>query len=825
MRLAAGFSLEANIRLFMRRGKFILSLLLTFALGYLLIFPVGSLPFSLGDFFNPYRGFWQNAVSMEQLIHLPSRMAQLNQPVGVTYNERGVPAIFAENVEDAYFMQGYVTARDRLWQMDFQTYAAAGRLTEIMPSSLREALLQHDREMRRKGLPYAAKKSLAAHMEHSTTRKVLAAYTAGVNAYIRSLSPGEYPLEYKILGYAPEKWSPYKSCLLLKYMANMLAGNVRDISHTKNLRVWGKALFDTLYQESIPVMDPIIPSSSPLPDSILPVPTAPLHTLDTSLLAGNFLPVTQGNIGSNNWAVSGTRTVSGAPLLANDPHLGLSLPSIWYEIQLCINKEPVYGVAIPGAPGITIGFNEHIAWGLTNAGRDILDFYTLSVRDSTFDAYWMNGKWNPMQIKVDTFLFKGGGMFLDTVRYTQLGPVMYDASFGKVNQPLAARWVAHEPSLELLAFYQLNRAHSFETYKNALTHYAAPAQNFVFSSQTGDIAIRQQGKFVNRWEGQGLFILSSADSSHQWQSFLPPDQVPQVLNPERGFVSSANQRATDHSYPYPYHGKFQKFRNRRLNTLLAQEEKMDMEGMKAIQLDNYSLIAAEALPMLLGDIDKQTLSDRERDVYELLESWDYLYEAESVAPTIFQKWWDTLYVSIWQDEFLREGLDTQWPETYRTIELLRAYPYFSFFDDINTAKIENRRTLVNQSFRITLKDLYARNPNPETWTWGEEKKTSIRHMARLSPSLGRHNLMADGNREILNATSRHHGPSWRMVVSLEDPIKAEGIYPGGQSGNPGSPLYDNMVDDWVDGNYYSLHLQTEWKPDAKATLYQVKITN
>lgn len=809
----------------MRRGKFILSLLLTLGLGYVLILPIGSLPFSLGEFFNPYRGFWQNAVSVDQLIWLPDRMAQLNQPVDVTYNERGVPAIFAENVEDAYFMQGYITARDRLWQMDFQTYAAAGRLTEIMPSSLRESLLQHDREMRRKGLPYAAKKSLTAHMDHSITRKVLASYTAGVNAYIRSLSPADYPLEYKILGYAPEKWSPYKSCLLLKYMANMLAGNVRDLSHTKNLQVWGKAVFDTLYQEPIPVMDPVIPVESPLPDSVLPAPPAPFHILDTSLLAGDFLPVTQGNIGSNNWAVAGSRTRSGAPLLANDPHLGLSLPSIWYELQISVNKNPVYGVTIPGAPGVTIGFNEDIAWGVTNAGRDILDFYTLSFKDSTFNEYWLNGKWNPIQRVVDTFFLKEGGMYLDTVMYTELGPVMYDATFGEVNQPLAARWVAHEPSLELLTFYQLNRAQSHQDYTEALRHYAAPAQNFVFSSQKGDIAIRQQGKFVNRWEGQGAFVLSAADSAHQWQPFLPPDQVPQVLNPERGFVSSANQRATDTSYPYFYHGKFQKFRNRRLNTLLRQEKVMDIEEMKAIQLDNYSVIAAEALPILLGDIDKQTLSDRERNIYERLESWNYMYDAELIAPTVFQKWWDTLYVSIWQDEFIREGLDTQWPEVNRTIELLKAYPYFSFFDDVNTAKIENRRMLVNQSFRITLKDLYAKNPNPDTWTWGAEKHTSIRHMARLSPSLGRHNLLVGGNREILNATSKHNGPSWRMVVSLEDPIKAEGIYPGGQSGNPGSPLYDNMVDDWVNGNYYPLSLQSEWQPNAKETLYRVKITN
>ncbi len=809
----------------MHWGKFFLSFLLTLISGYLLLIPISPLPFSLGKLFNPYEGFWQNAISAKEPINLPKRLPQLNKPVEIQYNSRGVPSIFAEEEEDAYFMQGYITAQDRLWQMDFQTYAAAGRLTEIMPESLHEALLMHDREMRRKGLPFAARKSWEATQENPISRNILAAYTAGVNAYIRSLAPSEYPLEYKILGYEPEFWTPYKSCLLLKYMADMLAGNSRDISHSRNLKAWGAALFDTLYAEPNPVLDPVIPDTSPLTDSLIPVPVAPLHRVDTTLLVGNFLPAPDRNIGSNNWAVAGSRTVTGTPLLANDPHLGLSLPSIWYEIQLCINKQPVYGVTIPGAPGVVIGFNQDIAWGMTNSGRDVLDFYTLTFQDSTQESYWMDGQWNPIKRKVDTFFLNGGSIFLDTVMYTTLGPVMYDQSFGSARQPLIARWIAHEPSNELLTFYYLNRAKSHADYVKALTYYIAPAQNFVFSSRSGDIAIRQQGKFVNRWPGQGQFILSAGDSSHQWQSFLPPDQVPKTLNPERGFVSSANQRATAFSYPYFYQGRFQKYRNRRLNTLLEQNNQMDMEGMKAIQLDNFGLLAAEVLPIMLGDIDRETLSDRERKVYQILESWNYQYEAELVAPSIFQQWWDTLYISIWQDEFIREGLDAQWPEAHRTVELLQKYTSFSFFDDVNTAKVENRRILINQAFRLTLKKLFEKDPIMENWLWGKMKGTSIRHLARLSPALGRHGLIVGGNREILNATSRYHGPSWRMLVSLGNKMDAEGIYPGGQSGNPGSRLYDNMVDDWVNGNYYSLKLQREPKQGDGDSLYRIKITN
>lgn len=810
----------------MRWGKFVISLICTVILTYFLSVPMGGIPFALGDFFNPFKGFWMNTTSQSQPFELPNQLPQLKAPVEVGFNQRGVPYIFAENDEDAYFMQGYITARDRLWQMEFQTYVAAGRLSEIMPIPLQETVLPLDREMRRKGIPYAARRSVDGVMEDPRSRNILAAFTAGVNAYIRTLSPSSYPLEYKILGYRPEKWTAYKSCLLLKYMANMLAGRSRDISNTRNLSAWGPAMFDTLFSEPLPVLDPVIPEESPLPDTFFIPPAIPQNYLpDSSWMTGSIPHLPTRNIGSNNWAVAGVKTSTGTPMLANDPHLGLSLPSIWYEVQICVGNEPTYGVSLPGAPGIVIGFNSAIAWGLTNSGRDVLDYYTLKFRDTTQGAYWYKGKWRDVSRKIDTFHLKGGDMFLDTVMYTEFGPVMYDASFGDIPVPLAARWTAYEPGNELLTFYLLNRAKSYKDYVAALSYYVAPAQNFVFASRSGDIAIHQHGKFVNRWKGQGHFILDASDSTHQWHSFLPPSQVPKVLNPQRGFVSSANQRATSQAYPYFYQGRFQKYRNRRLNALLSQEEPIDMKRMKAMQLDNFGLLASEILPVMLGELEPNALTDKERIAYNALVKWDYLYESDEIAPTIFQQWWDTLYTSIWQDEYLQKGLAAQWPEPYTTISLLKSNPNFSFFDDLNTPEKENRRKLVVRAFRAALDQLYTQDNAPENWVWGAFKGTSIRHMARLSPELGRHNLLAGGFKEILNATSKYNGPSWRMVVSLGKEITAEGIYPGGQSGNPASPLYDNGVDDWVEGNYFPLSLLFSLDPEEADIMYQVKITN
>ncbi|RMG25262.1 MAG: penicillin acylase family protein [Bacteroidetes bacterium] len=794
----------------MRWVKFFLSFLIMLVLIWVLGRPIGPATFATGRFFNPFEGFWCNAAESPA----PSgQLPGLKEPVEVVFDERNVPHIFARNEEDLTYMQGYLTARDRLWQMEFQVFAAGGRLTELVGRGPNDAVLNLDRQARRQGMIMGARNSREQVMQNPETRSVIQAYTRGINAFINQLDFAHLPLEYKLLNYQPEPWTELKTALLLKYMANNLSARADDIAYTNALSLWGKEVFDLLYPERPYSESPIIPEKVPprfgrrslnlweFEPEPPPPPPANYHP-DSLLLPSDLLNQPDRNIGSNNWAVSGKKSVTGKPLLASDPHLGLNLPSIWYEIQLNAPGVNVYGASLPGAPGVIIGFNDSIAWGVTNAGRDVMDFYRITFKDDKREEYLFEGRWMKTSQEIDTFYIKGGEVFYDTVIHTHIGPVMYDRNFGNMPVPLAVKWMAQQPSNEALTFLKLNRARNYEDYVEALTHYQCPAQNFVFASAAGDIAIWQQGKFVNKWMQQGRFVLDGARSDHLWNSYIPQAHNPHILNPERGFVSSANQHPADPTYPYYYNGSFEGYRNRRLNELLSRDS-LSLEDMKAFQQDNYGLMAADVLPLLLSELDTN-LQGVELQARRELEGWNYMYDADLIAPTIYQCWWDSLYASIWEDEFKAAGLPLRRPKLSTTIGLLRDSAQFRFYDNIHTpGQVEDRKTLINQSFRQAIAHLSQEMGEPQNWLWYVYKNTQVVHLARLRP-FSRYQIRIGGYQHILNATSRRHGPSWRMVVALGDKPEAYGVYPGGQTGNPGSKAYDGFIDNWASGDYFKL---------------------
>ena len=572
--------------------------------------------------------------------------------------------------------------------------------------------------------------------------------------------------------------------------------------------------FDTLFPERYPEQSPIIPVETPPDYEALPQPPSP-----TDYRADSLLTFAQDNnkpsplAGSNNWAIAGRKSITGSPILASDPHLGLNLPSIWYEIQLNMPGSNAYGVSIPGSPCVIIGFNDSIAWGQTNAGRDVLDYYRITYKDDTRQEYAFEGGWHTLEQRIETFNLKGGGVYRDTVQYTHFGPIRYDHRFGNQEDPLAMRWVAYEAANELLTFIKLNRARNYDEYVASLKTYACPAQNYVFASRSGDIAIWQQGKFVNRWPEQGKFILDANRPEHHWQSFIPAEHNPHVKNPIRGFVSSANQHPVSEAYPYYYSGGFEDFRNRRLNQLLSENDSLTIDDMKRIQLDTYGLLAAEALPIMLSNLETASLTGQELNAFNALKSWDYYYDTESTAPSIFEAWFDTLYEKIWRDDLNAAGFDLPNPDESTTISILKNHPEFSFYDDLNTPEKEDRKKLINQTFRGAVAKLQRFSDSPADWKWVDYKNSQIRHLIR-EKAFSHEGIPNGGNRHILNAHSRYHGPSWRMIVSLGNEIEAYGIYPGGQSGHPGSAHYDEFIDMWAAGQYFPLWFMTG-KEDAR----------
>ncbi len=790
----------------MRAIKVTLSLLLSLMLAYALnrSWNLGVPIPPLGKFLDPFHGYRQNAETGASR-NLELIIAGLKNQVVVVYDSARIPHIFAKNDEDLYFAQGYITAVDRLWQMEFQTHASSGRVSEILGA----VALDYDRRQRRLGLVFGAQNGLSSMEKDPVSKMTVDAYTAGINAYIATLAYEDFPFEYKLLDYGPEAWSNLKCALLLKSMAQTLNMGDKDLEMTNALKLYGKQVVDVLWPDQEPVGDPIVDKPSawkfknPLPDDIpLAVPN--------EMIASRPYEKPSPEVGSNNWAVSGSRTASGAPILCSDPHLNLSLPSIWYAIHLNTPGHNSMGVSLPGSPGVIIGFNDSIAWAMTNAQRDLVDWYQIQFKDGSKNEYLSDGEWKQSRKAIEVFRVKGRAPFIDTVTYTHHGPVVYDESFHAESERThyAFRWIAHDPSGEVITFYKLNRARNHAEYMDALDYYSSPAQNIVFASASGDIAMRIQGKYPVRRKNEGRFVLDGSLTSTEWKSFIPNDQNVADKNPARGYVSSANQYPVDFTYPYYVTAtSFEAYRNRRINHLLESSSKVTVQDMARMQHDNFNLRGAEALPVFLPLLDSASFTPAERNAFDILKMWDFYNNPESSGASYFFAWWRALMPMVW-DELDSAHVAMQYPTAYNTIHLIKNLPNLSFFDLVATPEVENATEILQKSFSIsvqTMEDWKATNKaEPE---WALYKDSYIGHLLRQRAL--NVPVRSGGGTAVVNAHTQTHGPSWRMVVSLEKSgVRAIGIYPGGQSGNPGSPYYANMVDPWAKGIYKTLHFVT-----------------
>lgn len=789
----------------MKYFSFFICLVLSVALAVLLSAPIGQVP-PLAPLLSPFYGFWQNAYSEDELEVDQWELSGLIEPVEVIYDEHLIPHLFAANEEDLYRVQGFVTAQHRLWQMEFQTMAAAGRLSEVVGSQA----LEFDRMQRRKGLSFGAEAGLIYLQEEDPdTFRLLVAYADGVNQYIASLTHARLPVEYKLLNYKPEPWSPYKTVLLLKYMADMLVGD-KDLEFTNLRQIVGAEWMEKLFPDFPEENDPVIEASKKWQFKPLPVSKPNNIIYPDSMLLVDPLPAPEPGIGSNNWAVSGKKTGSGYPILANDPHLSLNMPSLWYAMQLTTPKYSVKGATLPGALGVISGFNQSIAWGVTNATRDLRDWYAITFKDEQREQYLYDGQWRPTDRRLEEIKIKNEASYFDTIIYTHYGPVVYDASFRANGQKVnfALKWTAHEGSNEQRAFLELNRGKDHGDFIAALNHYTAPAQNFVFASASGDIAMKVQGKFPLRWEGQGKYLMDGSNSAFEWQGYIPAEQNPSTLNPERGFVSSANQHSVDPSYPYyVFDPSFEHYRNRRLNKRLSEMTRISVDDMKALQFDNFHLHAAEALPvLLLLLLEKPTaISSEEEGLLRELQKWNYYTSPRQSEPPLFTEWWNRLEEMLW-GRWKEEGRPVLFPNNYQTTLLLKEEPGSEIFDDPLTPKIETARDWVEKSFKAMAQEIVERRESVGNLSWAAYKQTSLQHLVPNFKAFGYFNIHTGGGRGILNATSERHGASWRMVVEMGEDVEAFGIYPGGQSGNPGSKFYGNFVGKWAKGEYLNFSL-------------------
>ena len=793
----------------MRYAKAAFFTLLTVFLVYALNRSWGSVP-AFGPLLSPFVGFWQNAVttdpSDEEIV-----LNGTKAPVTVVFDDLAIPHVFAQNDRDAYFAQGYLTARDRLWQMEFQTHAAAGRISEIVG----DRALELDRYNRRLGMGFGAERSLKAMLADPRSRESVEAYTAGVNAYINQLKPAQYPLEYKLLGYAPEPWQPIKCAYFLKYMSGVLALGADDLNMSNVLKKVGPDVTAELFPDYPFREEPVIPAGTKwdfTPVKIPPVPPRSLTNVEP--IALNW-PERDPAIGSNNWAVGPQKSATGYPILANDPHLSLSLPSIWYQMQLVTPTLNVYGATMPGAPGVIIGFNKQVAWGVTNVGADVLDFYRIKFKDNSHRQYWHDNRWKPVTRRTERIKVKGKPDVVDTILYTHHGPVMYmpgQQPYAR-NVPVgyAARWIAHEESNDFLTYYLLDRAKNYDDYRRALSYYAAPAQNFAFADVAKDIAITPNGRFPLKWQDQGKFLLDGTNPADDWHGWIPAAQNPHVKNPPRGFVSSANQSSTDPTYPYYINWQFAPSeRGMRINQRLTAMQRVTPDSMRQLQNDNFNLRAQNALPLFLPYVQPSKLTGEQTSALNIMQKWNYRHDVAEIGPTIFTEWMRQYMDGVWQDDFpSNDSVTMRYPSFDRTLVMARQEPTVHWFDNLTTPAHETLGDVLTLTFRQAVDSLTRQHgPIGKAWQWGNHKATRISHLARLD-ALSALNVQIGGGSGIVNATSERHGPSWRMVVALGPQPKAYGVYPGGQSGNPGSPYYLNMLEAWRTGHLNELlYLQT-----------------
>ena len=787
----------------------------------------------VGAFLDPVHGVWAVArgATMPGVDSL--RMQSLGADVRIVYDDRAVPHIFATSVDDATRALGYVVARDRLFQMELATRAAAGRLTELAGARA----LEVDRAQRSLGLPWAAERKLAATDTGSAGWKAVRAYAEGVNAWIGAMRVEDVPLEYRLLGLRPSSWEPIQSVHLLNRMAWTLAHGDLELRMREVEALVGREAATALFPRNSPIQEPIVPNGRHEPRidiATLPTPRTPdtreanvLGALDDlrARLHRAGAPADPGDaLGSNNWAVAPARTRNGHALLAGDPHLELTLPSIWYEAHLVVPGQlDVYGVTIPGAPGIVIGFNRDVAWSFTNVESDVIDYFVEVVDDPRHPTrYRLDGVWKPLASHVETYRDQRGRVVAtDTVLYTHRGPLTREGILW-----ISTRWTAHDTTNESDALVRAGRSRSVDQWLDAMASFLVPAQNGIVADRSGTIAIRSTGRFPIRAPGaRGDRLQDGSASANDWRGALPVSRYPFSRNPAQGYLASANQQPLDPRIDSTYLGAhwYSPWRAMRINALLRNDSSVTPEAMQRYQTDPGSARAEAFAPALIAAAAALRTAGRSDAALDsaarLLAEWDRRYTKDNQRAVLFESVMSALQDLVW-DELARPARAAVRQERRRGVRVRTAPPRVEtpadqlltlllrdpsslWWDVRATRQIVERRDDV---LAAAMRDGYRRarqrygDPASGAWRWDRVHHANIYHLLRLE-SLSRLDVPVQGGPSTLSPSSGEgrFGASWRMVVELGPEVRAWTIYPGGQSGSAASTRYADRVGRWSAG--------------------------
>ncbi|HEX3235104.1 MAG TPA: penicillin acylase family protein [Gemmatimonadales bacterium] len=761
-----------------------------------------------GDLLDPAHGVWTLSRNAEPPASATVMLPRLGADVRVLFDDRAVPHIFAATELDAWRALGYVIARDRLFQLELQGRAGGGTLTELLGA----AALPADQEARALGMGRGAERLVKALPDTSEARRVLDGYASGVNAYVEQMRPSELPLEYRLLGRRPAPWTALQSMHVFMRMGYTLAQSGLELRHLAAAARVGTVAADALFPLHAPIQEPIQPSAGE-PRTIrtlLPPPGAPdsvaieaLRSVPSAALARAAGDDGNGR-GSNNWAVEPARTQDHAALLAGDPHLDLTLPSIWYEAHIVVpGVVDVYGVTIPGIPAVVLGFNRDVAWSFTNTEADVMDRWVEQVDDSLQPAaYRLDGAWAPLELRTEIYRgTHGETLATDTMRFTHRGPL---SRIG--GRWISTRWTVLESGAGSDALRAAARAHSAAAWLDAMAQFRVPPQNLLVADRSGTIAVRSTGWFPLRADsGRGDRLRDGTTRSSDWIGEWQVKEYPHAVAPIQGFLASANQEPRDPRDAHRYLGADwpAPWRALRINRLLRADSEVTVETMRQWQRDPGSARVERFLPFLLAAAASRGSDTLLAHAARLLAAWDRSYTPDNTGAILFELAMLAVDRRAWDE--LRPGPS---PGSMILSGLLDDSTSAWWDDQRTPGRPEHRDEILSAGLREGYEEAVRRLGPPEggRWRWSRAHRLDIWHLLHL-PSLSALGLSVPGGPYTLSPSSMDggsEGSSWRMVVELGSSVRGWGTYPGGQSGNPASTRYDDRLPLWLAGELAEL---------------------
>jgi penicillin amidase len=776
-------------------------------------------------------GYWFVTKSFPQIdgtLHIRG----LTSNVQVVRDPLGIPHIYADNADDLFFAEGYVQAQDRLWQMEYNRRIGHGTLSEMFGA----ATIKQDRFLRTIGLGRAAEADVTAMSD--SDKRPLQAFANGVNAFIDA-HRDNLPIEFTILGIQPAPWQPVDTVAWGKVMAYNLGGDYEaELLRASLIDKLGAAKEKELvlpYPATGPFTIPPEAKNyqSQMTDEKWQMTNVPIGAPDWKAIAqiNASLGLRDEAVGSNNWVVDGTKSATGKPLLANDPHLGIQMPSIWYEMGLhCVPKSDacpynVTGYTFPGVPGIVIGHNDRIAWGVTNVGPDVQDLYVEKINPQNPNQYEYQGKWEELQVVDEPIKVKNVVSETLHVQITRHGPIMTPVLPG-VTQPLALQWTALRDRSRLFeSVLMIDRAQNWNDFRAALRLWDVPSQNFVYADVDGNIGYQMPGNVPIRPTGDnGSVPVAGWTGTNEWSGYIPFDELPFVYNPPTHFVATANQAVVPPTYKYLIANDWAApYRKQRIDDLLTAKDKLSVDDFKAIQGDVYSIPLAQFQKYVVALQPEGFLQER---AMEQVKAWNGKLTTDNTGGTILEATYQQLLVNLFADKLGKDLFDE-----YKAQNDAHRRAVLALLDQPNSDwwGKDGRDAMLKKSFAEGVNWLGNQfGDAPTDWRWGRLHTATFSHPLGSVQPLDRlfnagpiaapggvNTVFATSFKVVDNRYDVSTVSSMRMIVDLSNLANSLQMHTTGQSGQPLNKHYSDMVLLWRDVQYAPMYFD-------RAALDQVK---